>query len=201
VVFLLPVKIIDISKQVDDGKKRIRDFSAVDTIAVHRVGWILKRDGSLSSKIGDTAEEICEAFTSNPEVSKYTGGEIAYTLMVERDGTIKQCLPVDEIGAHARRWNKQAIGVACIGDFRHEEMGPDQRSALEDLLTLLCLSFNLDPLRAIRGHDELPGGSANPEKRCPGNRLIMGDLRRSVKALIQERGREELTEAGLSWSS
>lgn len=193
------MKIVDIVDQVDDGKPRLRDFDKIRCFAVHRVGRLLNRKLAVVSNLGRTAEQICDRFLNDPEVAKYTGGEIPYTFIIEEDGTIKQCLPIDDVGQHARRWNTIALGIAVIGDFRHEDPTPSQWVSLVDLLVALCEAWAVDPTEAVRGHSELKGGSIDPEKRCPGGRLDMVRLRDEVASLIKEIGRRRLSDAGLAW--
>jgi hypothetical protein len=51
--------------------------------------------------------------------------------------------------------------------------------------------------RVIKGHDGLPGGSANPSKRCPGLLLPMNPLRADVADVVKDGARQRLYEAGL----
>ncbi len=161
----------NVISQCDDGKHRTRTpLLDIDTIAVHRIG----------KSIGEDAITICRRFIDDPEVAKYTGGEVPYGWIIGADPTetIWQCLPISEVGAHARRWNKQAIGVACIGDFRKHVMPSHQYAQLIKLLA--CLQFGFPRDLKIKGHDELPGASADPRKKCPGDLLPMQEVRNSV---------------------
>lgn len=174
---------IDVISQCADGKVAVRDLDGIDTIAVHRVGFSL----------GEDAITICRRFIDDPDVAKYTGGEVPYTFIIGENGTLWQCLPVSEIGAHARRWNAQALGVACIGDFRTYDMPDAQLRQLVKLCAALQYAFPKG--LAVKGHDELPGGSSNPNKRCPGDRLKMDEVRRLVR---EYRSVNRLLEMGLT---
>lgn len=163
----------DVISQCDDGKHRIREpLATIDTIAVHRIG----------KSLGEDAITICRRFIDDPEVAKYTGGEVPYGFILGAGGTIWQCLPISEVGAHARRWNKQAIGVACIGDFREHMMPPFQYKRLIHLLA--CLQFGFPRDLEIKGHDELPGASSDPNKKCPGDKLPMQQVRDAVRTYL-----------------
>jgi len=199
------MKVIDITKQVDDGKKRQRDFDAINRLVVHRVGRILNSSGEVVSSLGRTAEEICEAFLHDPAVAKYTGAEIAYTFIIEEGGTIKQCLPIDEVGAHARRWNEPGIGIALVGDFRHEHPSEPQYNAMIDLLAELARAWAMDPRRDISGHTELPNSTSSPGKTCPGSMISfdssgMDGVRAEVVRIMKDTARLQLLEAGVAWS-
>lgn len=202
------MKIVDITDLVDDGKQRTRSFSKIKFLVVHRVGRILNRAGHVVSSLGRTAEEICDAFLHDPAVSKYTGGEIAYTFIIEEDGTIKQCLPIDEVGAHAKRWNVPGIGIACVGDFRYEHPNEPQYNALIDLLAELSRAWAFDPRDVIRGHTELPNSTSSAGKDCPGDMIAYGtgdthgmeDVREEVVRIMKDTARLRLTGDGLVWT-
>ncbi len=163
------LRLTNVVTQCDDGKPRERDIAAITTIAVHRVGVSL----------GEDAITICQRFIADPDVARYTGGQVPYTFIIGNDeiGTIWQCLPLSEVGTHARRWSAPAIGVACIGDFRKHRPGDVQMKQLIRLCGYLAYAF---PGIVIKGHDELPGGSSDPNKQCPGKYLDMDELRHNV---------------------
>jgi len=164
----MTLNFINVIPQCDDLKYRERDFDGTDTIAVHRIG----------KELGNDAIEICRRFIHDPAVARYTGGSVAYTFIVGETGTIWQCLPLGEVGAHARRWNRRAIGIACIGDFRVHVMPNTQRNQLVKLCAVLQFGFPRE--LQIKGHDELPGGSSNENKKCPGSFAYMNEIRRLV---------------------
>lgn len=175
----------NVISQCDDGKHRTREpLTDIDTVAVHRIG----------KSLGEDAVTICRRFIDDPEVAKYTGGEVPYAFIIGADAgsTIWQCLPISEVGAHARRWNKQAIGVACIGDFRKHVMPSHQYAQLIKLLA--CLQFGFPRDLKIKGHDELPSASSDPNKKCPGDKLSMERVRSAVRAYLDD---EHLREMGI----
>lgn len=173
------LQIYDVISECDDGKPRERDLSAITTLAIHRVGI----DKLQNLVLGLDAVAICQRFISDPEVAKYTGAEVPYTFIIggehgDYDGLIWQCLPISDVGAHARRWSTPAVGIACVGDFRVDPPSEAQRDSLVALCSVLEDCFgDLE----IRGHDELKGGSSDPNKKCPGDKLHMGALRRDIK--------------------
>lgn len=179
----MKLEFTNVISQCDDGKHRTREpLAVIDTIAVHRIG----------KSLGEDAITICRRFIDDPEVAKYTGGEVPYGFIIGAGGTIWQCLPISEVGAHARRWNKQAVGVACIGDFRKHVMPIVQYDKLIKLLAVIQFGFPRD--LAIKGHDELPGASSDPNKKCPGDKLSMHGVRGAVWAYLDG---EHLREMGL----
>jgi hypothetical protein len=189
------IQIRDVTKDVADGSHRRRDAHAIKRIAVHRCGV----DLVWSNLIGYDAITICDAFADRDPhwvdtVAKATRCEIPYTLMLggnlgpdEYDGVIWQTLPMLEIGAHARRWNHVAIGVAVIADPRVRPLSDKQHANLVELLSDLTQAFKIDPLAIdddgspfLAGHTELPGASKDPNKQCPGKYLPMANLRQQV---------------------
>jgi hypothetical protein len=75
-----------------------------------------------------------------------------------------QTLPLDRQGPHAWKWNDRTLGIAAVGDFRYEQPSREQWFAAARLCRILEMVFNAP----LYGHDELPDGSTDPEKRCPG---------------------------------
>jgi hypothetical protein len=195
--------LINIIEDCDDGKRSERSLDAVEALAVHRIGF---DDWTQAQLEAASPIEIARRFIDDPEVAKYTGGELAYTLLLDHKGVWWQCLRLGDTGKHARRWSVPAIGVGVIGDFRVRPPTPVQRAALVDGLARLAHAFGIDPLGRfgayptvprLAGHDELPGGSADPKKRCPGKFLPMADLRRDVALAIPRMAQAELLAAGL----
>ncbi len=199
-------EIIDVTEQCDDGRDRERDFDAIKGIAVHRMGVDLK----YGNVLGYEPIAIWEAFTGkNPkwaEVAKATGNQNAYTVQLggdlgppEYDGKVWQVMPLDEIGAHARRFSKGWIGVGLIADPRKRPVSAKQLTSLVDVLVDLCCGWAFDPLLAIRGHGEIKGshdGSKAPGKTnwCPG--FDMDPVRAEVQALMRDKSRPNLVDLG-----
>ena len=183
------MKIINnIITRCDDGKPRSRKFETVDKLIIHRIG----------ESLGTTGEEIAEAFrdTSKWAAGSYTGGEMPYHFIIRKDGTIDQCLTLGDHAPHARRWNASGLAVALIGDFRKHAPTPEQWDALKRFCGLWVL-YGLK----LYGHTELPGGSKDPSKSCPGNMLDMDELRREAEAHAAELARTAVEWAGVSFET
>jgi hypothetical protein len=206
------IRIIDAIAECDDGITTERNRSKIKRIVVHRVG----KDMKYGINLGDTAWEISDHFTGKndqyPEVKKATGGENAYTLMIggdcgdsQWDGVAWQILHPDDVGHHARRWwNVTALGIACIGDFRIKAVSPKQYEALVAVCAELCPLLGIDPLGYddrkvpyLAGHDQLPGGSSDPNKECPGMYLPMDRVRADVSMVIKSGAGERLRDLGM----
>lgn len=173
---MLKWSVIDCTKELDDGRHRERNEDQIDSLIIHRVG----KDHRTKANLGDTGPEIALKFLHDPAIAKYTGGQNPYTFYIGKDGTIWQALPVDEVGNHARKWNKRGIGIACIGDFRDTAPSVEQFNACLNLCTYLlkCLGLRHD---AVGGHSEFGASATNsPNKECPGSRFDVPYLRHEL---------------------
>lgn len=86
--------------------------------------------------------------------------DIGYNFLIDRYGRILQGrhggVRQAVIGAHAGGFNTGSIGVAVIGDHRHEPHTPETHEALVELLAWLCHEHGIDPERGTR---QVSGGS------------------------------------------
>lgn len=132
--------------------------SRVEGVVIHRLE-LPKATGGADAD----AVQVARFFSDR---SLHTGGEMPYHFLVRPDGKIEQALDLDDAGQHARAWNARAYGVACMGDFRKVGATRGQWNAAKALTVDLLLY--LGPRAWVKGHDELPGGSGDPSKECPG---------------------------------
>lgn len=168
-------RVTNVIEELYDGRQRERSLDDVELIAIHRVGVDLKLDLSL----GKNGLEVAKQFIHNPEVAKYTGGQNPYTFIVDPNGKIWQCLPVAEVGNHARRWSVPGLGVAFYGDFRFEAPTDAQRALGGALCHHLVDRLGLTP-RDIHGHTAVPGATSTPGKECPGRRFSLDAFRTEI---------------------
>jgi len=145
-------------------------------VAVHRIE-VSQEDRAFA----DTPAGIERFFRTHPVGRAATGGRMPYPILVARDGTVTQTVPLLRVTPHARVHNQRLIGVACIGDFRRRAPSTAQRRALVMVCRALLAGLRAD-VSALFGHDELPGGRADLSKECPGALLDMADLRHAVAA-------------------
>lgn len=157
-----------------------RAREAICGVVVHRIE-VSQEDSSY----GDTAEEVARFFREHPVGVKATGGEMPYPLLIDAEGIITQTVPLLRVTPHARAHNPTTIGVGCIGDFRARQPSPVQHRSLLRLCAHLVRELRLSA-SALRGHDELAGGSADPDKICPGEGLSPTRLREDVERLAGE---------------
>lgn len=155
-----------------------RRAGSIDRIIVHRIE-VSQED----STFGDQPAEVIRFFATHPIGQRATGGKMPYPILVDATGGITQCLPLMVISPHARKFNQRSIGVALVGDFRTRAPSAAQRQSTVGLLAHLVHRLGL-PVAAICGHDGLDGGSADPDKVCPGRHLPMGPLQADVAAAL-----------------
>ncbi len=163
---------------------RARSREQIEGIIVHRIE-VSQEDSSF----GDSPREVERFFVEHPIGKKATGGDMPYPLIIEADGKITQTLPFNLIAPHAVAANPSTIGLALIGDFREQApSGPQMKSLLQTCIQLvMAIGIPTEKLSEhLRGHDEIPGASRDPDKECPGRILDMTDLRRRVSQSVSQ---------------
>lgn len=81
--------------------------------------------------------------------------DIGYHYLILKNGTVKKCRPVHEMGAHCYGQNKESIGICLTGKF---EFSSDQYVSLQRLVT---------ELRWLFGDIEINGHRDFSDKTCP----------------------------------
>jgi hypothetical protein len=143
------------------------DKTNVDKIVVHRL------------KLGLSILDAVDGFVSGePKDLEAFRGMFPYHFGIERNGVCYQLLPLGRAGVHAKAWNSKSIAIACFGDFRHEQPTCDQWFACARLCrTLEHVFLGAD----VWGHDELPSGSSDPNKQCPGKHWPIAEFLGEVR--------------------
>lgn len=95
--------------------------------------------------------------------------DIGYHYLIDRDGTVAEGRPLDQVGAHTQGHNTGSIGISLIGGFGssaddkfQDHFTPQQDFALRKLIDDLKYRFSVTK---VSGHNEY----AN--KACPGFRV------------------------------
>ena len=88
-----------------------------------------------------------------------------YHYYIRRDGTVYNCRPLSQVGAHAKGFNAHSVGICYEGglDIRGQPADtrtPEQKEAMHRLVAKLKWSF---PLCSVLGHRDLFG----VRKACP----------------------------------
>jgi hypothetical protein len=154
-------------------------LSAVKLLVVHRIS-LAQRTPENPNPVSDTQLDGAACKRAFAHLGMGTGGACPYHLLVRHNGELEQLLPLSVCGAHARGYNRSSWAIAVVGDPRRRAITDKQWD------TLLATCMRLAPMNGgldIIGHDNLHGGSHDPNKICPGKYL-------SVEALEQEVARK-----------
>lgn len=166
---------------------------SIDTIAIHRI-WF--DDWPLAYLDSKSPRDIADRFATDPGMVKYTGGKQPYTFLVDRIGVWWQVAPINVVTMHASVWNRRALGVGVVGDFRRHELPQDQDVGLCRGVARLQAAFGLQSDRII-AHDQLEGGSGDPDKECPGENLLIEDVRHMSDWINKNNATKELMRSGV----
>jgi N-acetyl-anhydromuramyl-L-alanine amidase AmpD len=89
---------------------------------------------------------------------------IGYHFVIRRNGSVEKGRDIDAIGAHARGYNKNSIGICLVGGV-DEDGDPDDNFTYDQYRSLEVLCEKLIqkyPKAKIIGHN-----AVNPHKACP----------------------------------
>jgi len=150
-----------------DGKGSILPLLAVRAVIVHRTDLKLLTPNN-PHPIPDALLDgpgLCRAFMAH---DLGTGRRPPYHVLIRQDGIAEQCLPLSIAGAHCVGRNHQSLAVAVVGDFRHILPSAAQWDALVWVVAQwMPINGGLDTV----GHSEIPNGSHDPNKICPGRHI------------------------------
>jgi len=155
-----------------DGRGGILPMAAVRTIIIHRTDLKLKTPNN-PTPIPDALLDgpgLCKAFTAH---DLGTGRRPPYHVLVRQDGVAEQCLPLSIAGAHCIGRNHASLSVAVVGDFRYILPSSAQWDAL------VWIVSQWKPINgglAVAGHSEIPNGSHDPGKICPGKHINVSQV-------------------------
>lgn len=82
---------------------------------------------------------------------------IAYSFVIEPDGTIKFCNPMNWRTYHVGNSNNISVGIVLTGDFRYEEPTAEQKESLR--LLVARIKKDQSQINRVRSHHEYPGYS------------------------------------------
>lgn len=113
-------------------------------------------------------------------------GSVEYHYVVNRDGTIRRLVPLDEKGEHAKDYNANTVGIAVYGDFAALEPGQNSHATAAQIASTVALMRVLNGMYAntlwAAGHSQLGVKGTNvPVKliaghTCPGENLPLADI-------------------------
>jgi hypothetical protein len=160
-----------------DGRGVIMPIGNVRAIIVHRTDlcqWAPENPHPIPNDQLD-GPSLCKVFMSQPGLG--TGSRPPYHVLIKTDGTAEQMLPLSVMGEHCITMNHRSLAVAVVGDFNAIQPSLAQWETLVEVVASWApINGGLDVL----GHTDVPGGSANPGKRCPGKYLPVGPVEMEV---------------------
>ncbi len=172
------LKFIDQTALCRTPEPKHRPLEKIDHIVIHRFDLRIAGADIRDAK----AVAYCAQDTTPFAVGAYTGGRMPYHFVLFREN-VYQGLKLTDIGAHAVNYNTRSVGIACLGDYRRVAPSPMLFHAAVELAAMLKHEF---PTATVRGHDELPHGSTDPGKRCPGDSWSMAEFRRHVQFRLSQ---------------
>lgn len=87
--------------------------------------------------------------------------DCGYHYIIEHNGEVVACRPLEEVGAHCLGHNDDSIGIALVGGKYSFDFSYEQLRSLVGLLKTLCVKYNIVK-SSIYGHNEF-----NKVKACP----------------------------------
>jgi len=168
----LPFTVRDLTRIVDDGRRRERDLERVTVAAWHRLSFAGDRPTDRYPDVRPIPDEQLDGMLLAARFrddrprrpGAYTGGQLPYHLVIRTDGVVDQLVELGDTAMHATRWNSAAVGIAVVGDFRRHSPTPAQW----ETAAALCAILTAWGIERHEGHSDLDGGSADPSKVCPG---------------------------------
>lgn len=121
---------------------------------IHMSGWN-GHDHKWSDEIPWTFEEM-----RNFHINEREFRDIAYHFVITPIGEVLSGRPTSMKPAHATKHNQDVIAICVIGNFNKEQVNPEQRKALKNLLLTNCKQIII------------PNGV--PEKLCTDMHHIFG---------------------------
>lgn len=136
-------------------------------------------------KILKNPKKIIIHHTHNPELTlelthkmhqdRFKWAGIGYNYLIEKNSKVFEARGM-YIGAHAKGYNPEAIGIALVGNFDEKSPSKEQEKALIELCTYFMFKYDIEPNKVL-GHRELEGVT----KSCPGNKFDMDKFRELLK--------------------
>ena len=171
-------------------------LESIRYIVIHRCSfahWDALQNRFPISNYDLAGTELAKRFRENAHLG--TGHRVPYHLTITTGGQVEQLLPLNRRGAHACGVNWCSWAVTVIGDTDQREMHQKQ---WEPLIETVRLMRDLCPQAEIVGHTDIPGAAGDPTKRCPGRKLSLDAVRRSVGRVVEAVTLEQATSSALA---
>lgn len=132
----------------------------INKLIIHCTGSDGPRDNALKNIV---AFHKCPANKKFWWNGKWENGrgfkDIGYHKYIDRFGGLNNGRAVEVVGSHCKDENSHSIGICLAGD---KVFDPKQFDMLKNVVTNLCATFNLNPLRDVYPHNHF-----NKNKTCP----------------------------------
>lgn len=97
-----------------------------------------------------------------------------YHFIIQRDGSIKENVPVDDRGEHSIYYNGCTVAIAVFGDFASLEPGRNNKPTKQQIDACITLMQKINKMYGGKlwasGHSQLgPKATSNPTKLLPGH--------------------------------
>ncbi len=152
----------DLTAQITRDYDRKRSLDDISTIMAHRIG------------VGESALQVAEWFREHGPDWIGTRS-MPYTFIITRLGLIEQALPLTVKSPHARKWNRSAVGIGVVGDFRETE--PSNAQTASFIVLCARLQDRLGRQLTVIGHTDVKDSTRDPSKVCPGRLFPLSSLR------------------------
>lgn len=102
---------------------------------------------------GTDAKANRNYFESRKNQPDESGNKVSSHFIIGLDGTILQCIPLEEIAYASNQRNHDTISIECCHPDRSGKFSGATREALVHLTGWLCAEYNLDQEDMIRHYD------------------------------------------------
>lgn len=169
----------------DWGAYRQRQLSEITSVMFHRIGPALPVDGVAGHPAVPllNAEDIAKWFALYG-MKEIGSAHMPYTFVIPQVGNkIYQAVPLRCVTPHALSWNRRAVSVALIGDFRLGRDRPTPFQVEAAQWAALRIQDTVGRQLTLERHSLAPGGTDDPKgHECPGPKfnVMFGGIERVV---------------------
>ena len=102
---------------------------------------------------GSKAEANRNYFESRKEEADSAENKVSSHFIIDMDGTVIQCIPLDEIAYASNKRNKDTISIECCHPDKSGRFTEKTYEALVDLCAWLCDKYEIQKDKIIRHYD------------------------------------------------
>lgn len=188
------MKIADCTHLAIGDRKR----KSTEYLMVHRGLWREGADEWRKYDIEPNARGVAKFYGLDLREDHKPPMSPPVTFTVAPSGMVEQLYLLSAQTVHAGELNDSALGIAVIGDPRHEPMPNEQWSGLVDIVAVLWRKY---PDATLIGHTEAHEMglrvTSTPGKICPGRFCDMHELAADATNINQDLVARDLYAAGV----